>query len=113
MSLDNPVMSSPEHYDDYHQQNQNALTLVELAYLAGISRQMIEELLEVDLIEPCVREPDMLFAIELLPRVRKIVRLHLHLDISLSSMALVLDLLDRIDDMEKRVAEMESGETQR
>lgn len=113
MNFDNTVVSSHEHYDDQPPQNQNALTLLELACLVGTSRQIIKELLEVELIEPCSREPEILFAVELLPRVRKIVRLHRHLDISLSSMALVLDLLDRIDDLEERLAEMESEESQR
>lgn len=112
MNLDNTVMSSPEHYDDQPPQNQNVLTLLELAYMVGASQQIIEELLEVELIAPCVQKPEMLFDVELLPRIRKIVRLHFHLDVSFSSMALVLELLDRIDNLEKRLAEMESEESQ-
>lgn len=84
------------------------LTLSELAYLAGINPQLIEQLLAWDILIPSGQDPEPLFPAELLPQVCRIVRLHFGLGIDFPSMPLVLDLLDRIADLEKRLAELES-----
>ena len=85
------------------------LTLAELAYLAGTSPQLIEQLLECDIIIPVAKDPEPLFPAELLPLVGRIIRLHFGLGIDFSSIPMVLDLLDRIADLEKRLADMEAG----
>jgi hypothetical protein len=79
------------------------ITLAELAYLAGANREMVEEMLDLDLIEPCTREPEMCFAVEVLPRVRRMLRLHHHVGVDFNSMELVLDLLDRIEALEQEL----------
>jgi len=66
------------------------LSLAELAWLAGATPQMISDLLEWDLIAPCVNDPEPWFAVEVLPQVRKAVRLHHDLGVSFDSMELVL-----------------------
>jgi len=81
------------------------LSLAELAWLAGATPQMISELLEWDLVAPCERDPAPWFAVEVLPQVRKAVRLHCDLGVSFCSMGLVLDLLKRIEELEQRLAE--------
>ena len=108
MSTDISLESPLESHIDNSLSIAHVLTLPELACMAGTSRQMIEALIDVELIEPCVLEPELVFDIEILPRVRKIIRLHLQLDVNISSLALVLDLMDRIDYLEKRIAELES-----
>ena len=108
MSIDIPLESPLESHIDNSLSDVHVLTLTELACMAGASRQIIEELIDIELIEPCVLEPELAFDVEILPRVRKIIRLHLQLDVSISSLALVLDLMDRIDYLEKRIAELES-----
>ena len=111
MSTDRPLESPLESNSDNHLSNTNILTLTELACLARTSREMVEALIEMDLIEPCVLEPEIAFTVETLPMVRKMVRLHIQLDVNISSLALVMDLLDRIDYLEKRLADMETKET--
>jgi len=108
MSMDIPLESPLESHIDNSLSIVHVLTMTELACMAGTSRQMIEELIDIELIEPCVLEPDLAFDVEILPCVRKIIRLHLQLDVSISSLALVLDLMNRIDYLEKRIAELES-----
>jgi hypothetical protein len=84
------------------------LTLTELAYLAGTSPRVIEQLLEWDVMVPCRREPEPCFSADTLPLVRKLLRLHAGLGIDFPSLPLVLDLLERIDGLEKRLSELES-----
>ena len=85
--------------------SRDLLSLAELAWLAGATPQMISELLEWDLVAPCERDPEPCFAVEVLPQVRKAVRLHRDLGVSFCSMGLVLDLLERIEELERRLAE--------
>ena len=85
--------------------SRDRLSLTQLAWLAGVTPQMIGDLLEWDLIAPCERDPEPWFAVEILPQVRKAVRLHRHLDVGFCSMGLVLDLLERIEQLEQRLAE--------
>ena len=85
--------------------SRDLLNLVELAWLAGATPQMISDLLEWDLIVPCERDPEPWFAVEVLPQVRKAVRLHRDLGVSFCSMGLVLDLLARIEELERHLAE--------
>ena len=108
MSMDIPLESPLESHIDNSLSIAHVLTLTELACMAGANRKVIEELIDIELIEPCVLEPELAFDVEILPRVRKIIRLHLQLDVSISSLALVLDLMDRIDYLEQRIAELES-----
>lgn len=80
------------------------VTLTELAYCAGTSQVMIRRLCEHQLIEPCREQDEPCFQTDVLERVQRIIRLHRQLDVDLRSMDLVLDLLDRIDDLEHRLA---------
>ena len=81
--------------------SRNLLNLTELAWLANATPQMISDLLEWDLITPYERDPEPWFAVEVLPQVRKAVRLHRDLGVSFCSMGLVLDLLERIEQLEQ------------
>ncbi len=81
--------------------SRDLLSLAELAWLAGATPQMIGDLLEWDLVAPCERDPEPWFAVEVLPQVCKAVRLHCDLGISFCSMGLVLDLLERIEELEQ------------
>lgn len=83
------------------------LTPQELAFLAGTTPAIIEQLRELDLIEPGARLPSLLFRVESVALVRKILRLQRHLQINFDSMALIFDLLERIDELERRISELE------
>lgn len=84
------------------------LTLSELAWLTGVTPQVIGELLENELIEPSERAPEPHFTLDILPQVCRAIRLHRGLDISFCSMGLVLDLLKRIEELEQRLKELEN-----
>lgn len=75
----------------------NLVTLHELACLAGTSIRVIERLVRFDVIEPARTEPECFFAVDILPRVARVLRIRENLGVSWSSMGLVLDLLERIE----------------
>ena len=85
--------------------DRNALTEAELAHLVGIQRHVVRRMVQFELIEPSRAGAEFVFHGNIIPRVRKLVRLHYQLQVSWSSMNLVLDLLDRIDEMEARLKE--------
>ena len=85
----------------------NGLTLDELAFLSGTTAEVVKQLVDMDLINPRELSATCLFSIETVQTVRKILRLRRHLQISFDSMALIFDLLDRIDALEKRIGDLE------
>lgn len=87
----------------------DCLTLQELAFLTGTTPEIVEQLVDLDLIEPCARSEKKIFMVENIARVRRILRLQRHLQIAFDSMALIFDLLARIDDLERRINELEKG----
>lgn len=86
---------------------ESGLTLPELAFLTGTTTEIIKQLAEWDLIVPCEQSETILFKTETVQTVRKIMRLRRHLQISIDSMALIFDLLDRIDALEERIKALE------
>jgi len=84
-----------------------ALTPHELAFLTCTTAEIITQLVDLDLIVPWARRETLLFHVETVQRVYKIMRLRRHLQVSFDSMALILDLLDRIDALEQHTSEME------
>ena len=86
---------------------ENALTPQELAFLSCTTAEIIAQLADLDLITPCPRSETLLFQAETVGQVCKILRMRRHLQISFDSMALIFDLLDRIDALERRISEME------
>jgi len=86
---------------------QSGLTPHELAFLAGTTDEIIAQLADLDLIVPGARSETPFFQAEAVGQVRKILRMRRHLQISFDSMALIFDLLDRIDALEERINEFE------
>jgi hypothetical protein len=82
------------------------LTAGEVAYLTGTSLRMIRRLLDLELIVPAAAPLADCFPVDSVPRVRRILRLHRHLEVDLDSMSLVLELLDRIEELERLVLRM-------
>ena len=87
--------------------NGQTVTVTELAYCSGCSRAAILELLEHDLLAPVQTAPEMRFAPDAADRVRRIRRISIELEVGTPAMALVLRLLDRIDDLERRLRELD------
>ncbi len=82
---------------------ERTVTVRELAFCSGTSSAAIHELLEHDLLSPAVSEPEVRFAAEAVEHVRRIRRLTLELEVDYPAMNLVLDLLDRIERLERRL----------
>src|SRR5262245_36883656 len=80
------------------------LTLEGLAEQTGLDPTLIEHFVEYGLIEPAERMGAQLrFDVDCVVRVRKIERLRHDLGANLASVAVILDLLDRISRLEKEV----------
>jgi len=83
------------------------LTLSELAFLSGTTPDVIGELVAADLIGPCATSPELHFKVGVIATVRRILRLHRHLQIDFDSMVVIFDLLERIEDLERRIKDLE------
>jgi DNA-binding transcriptional MerR regulator len=80
------------------------VTLDGLAARTGLHPTLIERFIEYGLIEPVERAgAHMLFDLDCVARVRKIERLRRHLGTNLASVALILDLLDRLSKLEQEI----------
>jgi DNA-binding transcriptional MerR regulator len=80
------------------------MTLEGLAARAGLHPTLIERFVEYGLIEPAERAgAHMLFDVDCVARVRKIERLRRHLGANLASVAVILDLLDRLSGLEQEI----------
>jgi chaperone modulatory protein CbpM len=83
------------------------ITITELAYCSGCSAETILELLEHDLLQAVESTPEPRFQVEAVGRVRRIRRIEVELEVGYPAMALVLDLLDRIEALERRLKELQ------
>jgi hypothetical protein len=80
------------------------VSLEELSRLVDLHPEMILRLVDFGLVDPEVGGPDWLFRGTAVPRIWKIRRLHRDLGINWVGIGVVLDLLDRIDDLEREIA---------
>ena len=80
-----------------------SITITELAYIVGTKKRIIERMVKFELIEPIKQDPEFIFESETIPIIKRLIRLHSQLGVSWSSMALVTDLLDRIEDLESQL----------
>jgi DNA-binding transcriptional MerR regulator len=84
------------------------LTLEALAEKTGLHPTLIEQFVEYGLIEPAERTgAQSRFDIDCVIRLRKIERLRHDLGANLASVAVILDLLDRISRLEKEVERLQ------
>ena len=81
------------------------LTVHDLSCVTGLSELIIRRLIAIEVIEPDEHTPQPCFRTEVVVRVRRIRRLHVELGVSWSSMPLVLDLLQRIEELESHVTD--------
>ena len=87
-------------------EREKVLTITELAFYVGAPPQVIKELVEVELISPCMNEQEPCFHTDILPVVRRLLRIHKSMEVSVSSLPLILDLLDRIEKIEDQLARL-------
>jgi len=81
----------------------NLLTSEELARLARLHPEMVKRLVEWGLVVPEQSEPELLFQETVVPRIWRIMRLRKDLGINWAGLGVVLDLLDRIDELEREI----------
>ena len=80
------------------------LTLLELCEICGISPDFIQSLVEHDIVRPHGETlEEWLFSLEQLERVKTAKRLQRDLEINLAGIALVLDLLEELDELRARI----------
>ena len=78
------------------------LTVYELSCVTGLSERIIQRLIRLEVLEPDQESPQPCFRTETVTRVLRIRRLHVELGVAWSSIPLVLDLLQRIEELERR-----------
>ncbi len=81
----------------------NLLTAEELARLSRLHPEMLDLLVEWGLVEPEETMPELLFAETAVPRIWRIMRLRRDLGINFAGIGVVLDLLDRIEELEREI----------
>ena len=80
-----------------------SLTLEQVSILTGADPGTVEFLVSLELVTPSRRRPRPVFPTDIVPRMRRMLRLHHDLGVSWSNMDLIMDLLDRIDALERRI----------
>lgn len=88
------------------------LTLEGLARLTRLSTTSVRRMREEGLITP-VRGEDQLFPQETLRRIAKIERLRTQLQIDLGGIEVILNLIDRMEAMEREIAALRRGRSLR
>lgn len=78
------------------------ITPVELARRCGCQRATILRLVELELVEPVAGRDELAFNAAAMVRVRKALRLKRDLQLNFHTVALVMSLLDRIDELERQ-----------
>ena len=79
------------------------ITIHELSRLCECHLTVARRLFSIGLIEPLTVGDTLLFDQSVVVRARKALRLKRDLRLNFDAMALVMDLLDRIDDLERRI----------
>ena len=85
------------------------LTLEEVAQHCGLHPDLVHRLVVLGLIDPVEEFPE-LFPPEVTIRIQRVLRLRRDLGINYNAAALILDLLDRIEELERRVRRLEGLE---
>lgn len=86
------------------------VTLSEVAFYSGLHPELVERLLVLGLIDAAGRDGsgELLFNPEVIPLVRRIVRLRNELGVNYVGVGVILELIARIESLENTVRELES-----
>ncbi|MBE0582806.1 MAG: MerR family transcriptional regulator [Desulfofustis sp.] len=79
------------------------VTIEELGRLVDLHPDLLQRYLVYGLIDPETDTPCLLFTDAAIVRIRKIQRLRSDLGLNLAGCGVVLDLLDRIDELEREI----------
>ena len=83
---------------------EGSLSAGELAAAAGISEARLVRLVRLGLVEPAAPEVSRFSAAAAAARLRRMLRLHRDLGVTLVGAAIVVDLLERLDCVERELA---------
>ena len=85
-------------------------TLTEVAYRAGLHPELIDKFIRLGLIEFSDRTDDgeLLFDSEVIPLIRRILRLRNELGVNYAGVGVILELTARLDALEARIRELEN-----
>lgn len=83
--------------------NNELITIRELGRLVGLHPDKLRRYIVLGLIDPEIEEPEPLFEDCIVARVNKIERLKKDLGLNLAGCGLVLDLLERIAELEQQL----------
>ncbi len=86
------------------------LSLSEVAYHCGLHPELIERLVGLGLIDYAERdaEGEGFFGWDVVPQLRRIVRLRNHLGVNYAGIGVILELMARIESLETHIRELES-----
>ena len=86
-------------------------TLAEVAYRAGLHPELIDRFIRLGLIEFSERTDDgeLLFDSEVIPLIRRILRLRNELGVNYAGVGVVLELMSRLEALEARIRELEGA----
>jgi DNA-binding transcriptional MerR regulator len=82
------------------------VSLEEVARLAGIHPALGERLMALGLIDPVETTPEPLFEVATILRIRRILRLRHDLGVNWAGIGVVLDLLAKIEELEREIAQL-------
>ncbi len=95
---------------DLTRTNGHRLTLESLCAAANLHPDLVERLVAYGLLEPISRQESVLwFDVRAVRRLKKICRLRDDLGINLPGIAVVLDLLERIEVLQRQVTRLRRG----
>jgi len=83
--------------------SKNLLNSEEVARLARLHPEMVERMVEWGLVDPERDKPELLFSETAVPRIWRIMRLRRDLGINWAGIGVVLDLLDKIEELEQEI----------
>jgi DNA-binding transcriptional MerR regulator len=86
-------------------------TLTEVAYRAGLHPELIDRFIRLGLIEFSGRTDDgeLLFDSEVIPLIRRILRLRNQLGVNYAGVGVILELMSRLEALEARIRELEGA----
>jgi hypothetical protein len=79
------------------------LSRVELATAAGIRPSMLARLVRLGVVEPAPEDPEQ-FTVAMAVRLRRMLRLHDDLGVNFIGAAIIADLLERLEQLEREAA---------
>ncbi|MEW6299871.1 MAG: chaperone modulator CbpM [Thermodesulfobacteriota bacterium] len=82
------------------------LALSEVARLAGVHPDLIDRLTVLGLIDPAETIPEPCFDVSAVLRIRSILRLRHDLGVNWAGVGVIMDLLERIEQLEQEIARL-------